>query len=78
MSYCWFNRKEILQKAKERYSKEKAAEYYKQNKEVIKEKSRNHYKNLLEEEKNKIKGYQKKRYQELIQYKKEALKKWLN
>ena len=28
MSYYWFNRKEILQKAKERYSKEKAAEYY--------------------------------------------------
>ena len=27
MSY-WFNRQEILQKAKERYSKEKAAEYY--------------------------------------------------
>ena len=24
MSYYWFNKKEILQKAKERYSKEKA------------------------------------------------------
>ena len=55
MSYYWFNRQEILQKAKERYSKEKAAEYYKQNKEVIKENSRNRYKNLSEEEKNKIK-----------------------
>ena len=75
MSYYWFNRQEILQKAKERYSKEKAAEYYMQNKEVIKERSRNCYKNLSEEEKNKIKEYQKKRYQELIQYKKEALKK---
>ena len=31
MSYYWFNRQEILQKAKEKYSKEKAAEYYKQN-----------------------------------------------
>ena len=31
MSYYWFNRLEILQKAKERYSKEKAAEYYLQN-----------------------------------------------
>ena len=41
-----------------------------QNKEVIKEKTKNHYKNLSEEEKNKIKEYQKKRYQELIQYKK--------
>ena len=39
MSYYWFNRQEILQKAKEWYSKEKAGEYYKQNKEVIKEKS---------------------------------------
>ena len=51
MSYYWFNRKEILQKAKERYSKEKAAEYYSQNKEAIKEKSKNQYKNLPKEEK---------------------------
>ena len=29
MNYYWFNRK-ILQKAKEKYSKEKAAEYHKQ------------------------------------------------
>ena len=28
MNYYWFNRQEILQKAKEKYSKEKAAEYY--------------------------------------------------
>ena len=28
MSYYWFNRQEILQKAKGKYSKEKAAEYY--------------------------------------------------
>ena len=41
MSYYWFNRKEILQKARERYSKEKDAKYYSQNKEVIKEKSKN-------------------------------------
>ena len=60
MSQYWFNREEILQKAKERYSKEKAAEYYLQNKEAIKEKSRERYKKLLEEEKNKIKEYQKK------------------
>ena len=69
-----FNRQDILQKAKKRYSTEKAAQYYLQNKEVIKEKARNNYNNLSEEEKNKIKEYQKKRYQELIQYKKEALK----
>ena len=41
MSYYWFNRQEILQKAKERYSKEKVAEYYLKNKEAIKEKSKN-------------------------------------
>ena len=49
------------------------------NKEAIKEKSKNWYKNLSdEEEKNKIKEYQSERYQELIQYKKEALQpKWI-
>ena len=78
MSYYQFNRQEILQKAKEKFSKEKAAEYYLKNKEVVKEKARNCYRNLSEEEKNKIKEYQKKKYQELIQYKKEALKnKWV-
>ena len=41
MSFYHFHRKEILQKAKERYSKEKAAEYCLQNKETIKEKSKN-------------------------------------
>ena len=61
MNYYWFNRQEILEKAKEKYSKEKAVEYYKQNKEAIKEKSREHYKNLSQEEKDKIKEYQKKR-----------------
>ena len=40
MSYYQFNRKEILQKGKERYSKEKAAEYCLTNKEAIKEKSK--------------------------------------
>ena len=53
MSYYYFNRQEILQKAKERYSKEKAAEYYLKNKEAIKEKSRERYKNWSQ--KNKIK-----------------------
>ena len=60
MSYYQFNRQEILQKAKQRYSKEKAAEYYLQNKEAIKEKARERYKNLSQEEKDKIKEYQKR------------------
>ena len=66
MSYYWFNRKEILQKAKERYSKEKAADYYSQNKEATKEKSKNQCKNLSKEEKDKIKEYQRRGYQQLI------------
>ena len=66
MSYYWFNRQEILQKPKERYSKEKAADYYAQNKEAKKEKSRECYKNFPQEEKNKIKEYQRKKYQELV------------
>ena len=74
MNYYWFNRQEILQEAKEKHSKEKVIEYYKQDKEAIKEKSRERYKNLPQEEKDKIKEYQRKTYQELVQYKKEALK----
>ena len=74
MIYYWYNRPEILEKEKERYSKEKASEYYAQNKEAIKEKSREHCKNLSQKEKDKIKEYQRKTYQELVQYKKEALK----
>ena len=60
MSYHWFNRQELLQKVKERYSNEKAAEYYMQNKELIKQKSRNRYKNLSEEEKTKLKSIKRK------------------
>ena len=59
MNYYWFNRQEILQKAKEKYSNEKAAEYYEQNKEAIKEKSKERYKNLSQEIKHKIKRVSK-------------------
>ena len=41
---------------------QKVAEYYLKNKEAIKEKSRERYKNLPQEEKDKIKEYQRKRY----------------
>ena len=60
MSYCWFNRQEILQKAKEKFSKEKAAEYYKQNKEAIKEKSRERHKNFSQEKKTRLKSTKEK------------------
>ena len=58
MNYYRFNRQEILQKAKENYSKEKASEYYKQNKEAIK-KSREGYKSLSQEQKDEIKEIKK-------------------
>ena len=67
MSYYWFDRQEILQKAKGKYFKEKAADYYAQNKEAIKEKSRERHKNLSQEQKDKIKEYQREKYQELVQ-----------
>ena len=70
MSYYWFNRQEILQKAKEKYSKEKAAEYYKQNKEVIKEKSRERYKNLSQEEKTRLKSTKEKNIKNCFSIKK--------
>ena len=57
MSYYWFNRQKILQNPKEKYSKKNAAEYYAQNKEAVKEKSRERYKNLSQEGKDKIKEY---------------------
>ena len=60
MSYYWFNRKEILQKAKERYSKEKTAECYLQNKGAIKEKSKTWFKNLSKEEEDEIKESKEK------------------
>ena len=69
MNYYWFNREEILQKAKEKYDncggKGKAAEYYKANKDVLKEKARNRYKNLSKEEKQAKKGYSKNKYKEM-------------
>ena len=59
-------------------SKERPAEYYSQNIELIKEKSKTWYKNLSKEEKGKIKKYQRKRCLQLIHYKKEALQnKWV-
>ena len=73
MSYYQFNKKETLHKRKQRYSKEKAAEYYSENTEALKKKSRDRYKNLSKKEKDKIKEYQRHRYQQMIQYKKEAL-----
>ena len=77
MSYYWFNRKEILQKAKEIFSKEKAIEYYLKNKEAIK-KVKELIQKPVKRRIREIKEYQRKRYLQLIQYKKEALQnKWV-
>ena len=66
MSHYWFNRQELLEKAKDRYHnkgcKEKAAKYYLTNKDVVKEKAKNKYKNLSEEKKEAKREYQKDRY----------------
>ena len=74
MNYYWFNRQEILQKAKEKYSREKAAEYYGQRKEAMKQKSKELCKVCDKKKKEKIKEYQRKIHQELVQYKKEVFK----
>ena len=60
MSYYWFNRQEILQKVKEKYSKGKVAEYYAQNKETIKEKSREPIKSCRKKKKTRLKGTKEK------------------
>ena len=65
MSYCWFNREELLQKAKRKKygsgGQEKAAEYYQVNKDVIKQKANDKYNNLTEKEKEAKRQYSKNR-----------------
>ena len=69
MSYYWFNKQELLQKAIERYDnnggKEKAAKYYQANKDVLKEKARNKYRDLTEEEKEVERQYSRERYNKM-------------
>ena len=64
ISYYWFNKQELLQKAKEKCDnsgKEKASKYYQANKDVLKEKARDKYRNFSEEEKKAKKQYSKDR-----------------
>ena len=61
MTYDQFKRQEILEKAKDRYCKKKAAKYYLKDKEAIKEKTKNRYKNLSKEgEKTRLKSIKEK------------------
>ena len=74
MNYYWFNRQEVLQKAKEKQSKEEAAEYYAQNKEAIKEKSGEHYKNLSQDKKTRLKSTKTEKSRIISVYKKSVKK----
>ena len=68
MSYYWYNRQELLQKAKKKYDnggKEKAVEYYQPNKNFIKETANSKYKNLTKEEKEAKKEYSRNRYKKM-------------
>ena len=60
MNYYWFNSQEILQKAKEKYSKEKAAEYYAQNKEAIKKSQKIDTKTCQKKKKTRLKSTKEK------------------
>ena len=60
MSYYWFNWQEILQKAKERYSKEKAAEYDAQNKESIKKSQESIIKTCHKKKKTRLRSIKEK------------------
>ena len=57
MSHYWFNREKLLKNVWNKYhnkgGKQKAAEYYKKNADVIKFEARNKYKNMSKKEKNK-------------------------
>ena len=55
ISYCWFNRPELLEKAKDRYhncgGKKRAAEYHIDNKDALKTNPNNKYRKPSEEKK---------------------------
>ena len=74
MGYYWFNWQEIKKKSKKNIFLRKSCWILFTKQKNYKNKERDRYRNLSEEEKNKIKDYQKKKYQELLQYKKQALK----
>ena len=64
--YYWFNRKELLEKAYDKYhnkgGKEKAAKYYKKNKETIKKRKKDRYRSMTDIERNQKKRKSLERY----------------
>ena len=69
-----------MQKAKNRYhnggGKEKAAEYYIVNKEILRENAKNIYRNLSEEEKEANREYGRNRYRNITEGEKDKLKEY--
>ena len=65
MSYYWFNKEKLLKKAWDKYhnkgGKQKAAEYYRKNADLIKFDARNKYKSLSEDKNNKKKKISKRK-----------------
>ena len=80
MSYYWFYRQELLQKAKKEYEnggKEKNAIYYQANNYVIKESTNSKYNNLTKKEKQAKKEYSKNRYKKIKENARENTKLFL-
>ena len=69
MSYYWFNRKELLQKAKGRYhnggGKKEAGDYDIGNKDVFLKKANGKYKHLSGKEEEAKKEYSRNRYKNM-------------
>ena len=65
MSYYWFNREKLLKNAWDKYQnkggKQKAAEYYRKNADLIRLEARNKYRNLSQKENNKKKKISKRK-----------------
>ena len=81
MSYYQLNRDRLLEKSKDRYhndgGKEKAAEYYEDNRDVVLwENPRNTYRNLSEEEKEVKRAYGRDRYRNMTEGENSKLKKY--
>ena len=69
-----------MRKATSKYhnggGKEKAAEYYIANKEVLRENAKNKYRNLSEEEKEAKRKYRRSRYRKMTKDEKNKLKEY--
>ena len=66
MSYYQKNREKIMDKYHNHGGKEKAKEYYQNNKYILKEKTRSRYQNLSDEQKEIKRQYSRNRYQKSI------------